>query len=164
MKTLILVRHAKSSWDDISQNDFVRPLNEKGHQDAPMMAKRLLKHNIKIAALITSPAKRALSTCKYFAETFEIKKKKILQDKRLYLADYKIFFNVVNDIDDDFDAVALFSHNSGITNFANLLSKTKIDNMPTCGIFAVESDIKHWADFCESANRFLFFDYPKNAI
>ncbi len=164
MKTLILIRHAKSSWNDFSQKDFDRPLNERGNHDAPIMANRLLKQNIKIDALITSPAKRALSTCKYFAKAFELKKKSIIKEERLYLADCKIFFDVINNMEDEYNSVALFSHNPGITNFANQITETKIDNMPTCGIYAVETDIKHWTDFAASAKHFLFFDYPKNTV
>ncbi len=146
------------------QKDFERPLNERGHHDAPVMAKRLLKNKIKIDAFITSPAKRALSTCKYFAEVFDIKKKKIIQKKELYLASANAFFEVINDIDDKFDSAALFSHNPGITDFANTLAGAKIDTMPTCSIFAVECDIKKWKDFQQAEKQFLFFDYPKNAV
>src|SRR4051794_9695084 len=74
MKTLILVRHAKSSWDQPGVSDIDRPLNERGKSDAPQMAKRLKERNIKIDLFISSPAKRAKKTAKYFAEEYDQKK------------------------------------------------------------------------------------------
>src|SRR5258706_11333822 len=85
-KHLLLVRHAKSSWEDIMQKDFERPLNDRGKKDAPAMAKRLKKKDISIDAIVSSPAKRALSTAIYFAEEFDIKKKRIIRESELYEA------------------------------------------------------------------------------
>jgi phosphohistidine phosphatase len=162
MKKLLLIRHAKSSWDDISQKDFDRPLNDRGHRDAPKMAKRLLKDDISIDALVSSPAVRAITTAEYFAEAYGIKKKQVMNEPVLYLADPKVFFDVIARIDDDHKTVAIFSHNPGITEFANRLCPTRVDDMPTCAIFAVKADIKSWKDFEASEKKFWFFDYPKN--
>ncbi len=162
MKKLLLVRHAKSSWDDISQKDFERPLNDRGHRDAPRMAKRLLKGDVEIDALVSSPAVRALTTAAYFAEVYGLKKKKLIEESSLYLAEPEVFFNIISKLDDDHKTVAIFSHNPGITAFANQLTSTRIDDMPTCAIFAVKADIKSWKDFKEANKEFWFFDYPKN--
>jgi phosphohistidine phosphatase len=162
MKKLLLVRHAKSSWDDITQKDFDRTLNDRGHRDAPKMAKRLLKADVNIDAFISSPAVRALTTAEYFAEAFGIKKKNVLQEPVLYHPEPKIFFEVISGISDDIKTVAIFSHNPGVTEFANQLCTTRIDDMPTCAIFAVKADIKSWKDFAEAEKKFWFFDYPKN--
>src|SRR5437870_1380458 len=96
MKKLLLIRHAKSSWDEITQKDFDRPLNDRGHKDAPKIAKRLLKKDISIDAFISSPAVRALTTAEYFAEAFDVKKKQIVQEPALYLAEPKVFFDVIS--------------------------------------------------------------------
>jgi len=72
MKILLLIRHAKSSWDDISVTDFDRPLNERGKKDAPMMARRLSDKKIKIDAFVASPAKRAKKTAVFFAKEFGV--------------------------------------------------------------------------------------------
>jgi len=162
MKKILLVRHAKSSWDDISQKDFDRTLNDRGHRDAPAMAKRLLKEDININLLISSPAVRALTTAEYFAEAFGIKKKEVMQEPSLYLAESKIFFDVISQINDDYKTVAVFSHNPGITEFANQLTPTRIDDMPTCSVFGVKADIKSWSEFAAAEKKFWFFDYPKN--
>jgi phosphohistidine phosphatase len=162
MKNLLIIRHAKSSWDNITQQDFDRPLNDRGNRDAPVMAKRLLKRDINIDAFVSSPANRALSTATYFAEAYEKKQKHILQVEILYHAEVNTFYKVVNSLDDDLKTVAIFSHNPGITEFVNSLTTSRIDNMPTCGIFAVKTDIKNWKDFATATKEFWFFDYPKS--
>ena len=161
MKTLLLIRHAKSSWDTPSQKDFDRPLNDRGHHDAPAMAERLLDKGIKIDAFISSTANRALTTARYFARKYNVSEHQIIKAPELYDAPFDVFYDVIRKIDDNFDSVAIFAHNPGITGFANDLTKTQIDNMPTCGIFAVQTDIAHWKDFPKASKNFLFFDSPK---
>ena len=164
MKTLILVRHAKSSWEEAGIDDFDRPLNERGKHDAPVMAKRLKNKNIDVDIFISSPAKRALRTAKYFAEEFDVDKKEIEQVSKLYGASVSTFLEVVSNIDEKNKIAVLFSHNPGITDFANTFTNVHIDNMTTCSIFAVQADADKWADFFRSEKNFLFFDYPKNPL
>ena len=162
MKELLLIRHAKSDWDDPSLSDFDRPLNKRGKSDAPVMAHRLLDKKIKIDAFISSPAKRAKKTASIFAKEYKMDKKDILLAEKLYAAEANVFFEVIRNTNDKFDSIALFSHNPGLTDFANLLSDVRIDNIPTCGVFAVKADAKHWADFKDAKKDFWFFDYPKH--
>lgn len=162
MKTLLIVRHAKSSWDNFMLSDFDRPLNERGKHDAPIMAKRLVDRKIVIDVFISSPAKRAKKTAKAFIKEFGKDSKEIILMKDLYEASLKNFDDVVANIDDEHKSAVIFSHNPGITEFANTLTTHKVDNMPTCSIFAVKSDAKKWRDFKEGKKDFLFFDYPKN--
>ena len=161
MKTVILVRHAKSDWGNPSLSDFERPLNERGKKDAPVMAARLKEKKIKLDAIIASPAKRAAKTAKCFAEVFGIKKDKIDFKEKLYLAEPSAFYDVIENADKKYDCIAVFSHNFGITDFANMLTNTRIDNIPTCGVFAVKVNCDKWKDFKEAEKEFLFFDYPK---
>lgn len=160
MKSLLIIRHAKSSWD-FNVEDFDRPLNHRGESDAPAMAKRLLKKDIKIDTFVSSPAKRAFTTAVLFAEVFDEKKKNIIIVPSLYEASVGAFFSAVEGFEKDFKNVALFSHNPGITAFANTLTTTTIDDMPTCAVFAIKVDIKKWEDFREAKKEFWFFDYPK---
>jgi phosphohistidine phosphatase len=162
MKKLLLIRHAKSSWNDIAQKDFERPLNDRGHRDAPKMAKRLLKEEISIDAFVSSPALRALTTAEYFAEAYNVKKKKVIVEPSLYLAEPGVFFNIISNLNDDLKTVAIFSHNPGVTEFVNQLGVARIDDMPTCAIFGVKTDIKSWKDFKDAEKEFWFFDFPKN--
>ena len=161
MKTLILVRHAKSDWGTPSLGDFDRPLNDRGKRDAPVMAQRLLDKKIKIDAFISSPAKRAKKTATVFAEAYDKKKDDILFIDELYGAEENTFYRVIADVSNKFEHIAIFSHNPGITGFANLISNTRIDNIPTCGVFAVKIDASKWSDFKDAKKDFWFFDYPK---
>jgi phosphohistidine phosphatase len=161
MKSLILVRHAKSSWDISIPNDFDRPLNERGKKDAPEAAKRLINKGVLIDAFISSPAKRAKKTAKYFAAEYGVNKDKLILIPELYEAQANIFYDVTRDIDDAYSSVAIFSHNPGITEFVNSLTDYKVDNMPTCAVFAVQSNINSWTEFRSSEKLFWFFDYPK---
>jgi phosphohistidine phosphatase len=162
VKHLLLVRHAKSSWDDPSMADVDRPLNDRGETDAPIMAKRLEDKKIKLEVLVTSPAKRAKQTCKYFAKGLDIKKKKIVEEQELYEAGPENFYHVIESFKNKWDDVAIFSHNPGITSFVNSLTDTHIDDMPTCAVFAIKADVEKWKDFREAKKEFWFFDYPKN--
>ncbi|MEO7924202.1 MAG: histidine phosphatase family protein [Chitinophagaceae bacterium] len=164
MKTLILVRHAKSDWGDSSLDDFDRPLNERGKRDAPAMAQRLLDKKIKLDVFIASPAKRAKKTACIFAEAYKTGKDEIIFRDELYGAGENVFADVIAKADNKFDSMAVFSHNPGITDFANLLTNTRIDNIPTCGVFAVKADCKKWKDFAEAKKEFWFFDYPKAGV
>ena len=161
MKSLIIVRHAKSSWDISTPNDFDRPLNDRGKKDAPAAAKRLIKKGVSIDAFISSPAKRARKTAKCFATEYKVPKEKIILIPELYEAHMHVFYDVTRDIDDSYKSVAIFSHNPGITDFVNTLTEIKVDNMPTCAVFAVQANINHWAEFRSAEKLFWFFDYPK---
>jgi phosphohistidine phosphatase len=162
VKQLLIIRHAKSSWAIAGQDDFDRPLNDRGMKDAPMMAQRLFNKQVTIDALIASPAKRALTTANFFADVFQPGKGKLKTIQKLYHAHPNTFFEVIAEIDDKVTTAAIFSHNPGITAFVNELTQTKIDNMPTCGVFAVKAAIDHWKDFWPAKRSFWFFDYPKS--
>jgi phosphohistidine phosphatase len=161
MKQLLIIRHAKSSWDFSNLNDFDRSLNERGHNDAPMMAKRLLQKNIAIDAFVSSTAKRAFSTAFYFCNTYGKKEKDIVQVAELYHAPVHVFYNVVEHLANAYQTVALFSHNPGITDFVNELTDVRVNDMPTCGIFAIKIYTNDWLEFGTAKKEFLFFDYPK---
>lgn len=164
MKTLILIRHAKSDWQDITLEDFDRPLNARGKADAPVMAERLRKRGIIPDIFVSSPAKRARKTADIFADAYAIDKNAILFEKDLYLAPPYVFTEVIGRLKDEANTAVIFSHNPGITDFANTLTNTRIDNMPTCAMFAVEADTDSWAAFDSAAKHFLFCDYPKKPL
>jgi len=160
MKTLLLIRHAKSDWDNIL-SDFDRPLNERGKHDAPIMAKKIKDRKIEIDAFVSSPAKRAKKTAELFMHEYDVKEKKLHFVPSLYEASSNDFYNAVFDLKDKYDIVAIFGHNPGITDFVNSLSCTSIDNMPTCSVYALKIKTKNWVDFKKADKDFLFFDYPK---
>jgi phosphohistidine phosphatase len=122
MKTVLLIRHAKSSWGDLSMPDFDRPLNDRGKADAPKMAKRIHNKEIEIDAFISSPAKRAKKTAEIFAERYGLKKTDIILVPELYHAMDAVFFETISRAPKKSDSIAIFSHNPGITEFANRLN------------------------------------------
>lgn len=161
MKTLFIIRHAKSDQSFFG-NDFERPLNERGKSDAPMMANRLLDKKIKIDALVASPAVRAKKTAEIFATTLNIPATEIIFISALYHAAPEVFYEEILKLPDELNTVAIFAHNPGITYFVNSLNtKTRVDNMPTCSIFAITADVTDWPYFNKAKKDFLFFDYPK---
>ncbi len=161
MKTLLIIRHAKSSWDNANISDIDRPLNDRGRRDAPVMAKRLIKAGVQIERFVSSTAKRARQTAELIGHEFSVKDKEIVLVPGLYHAEIQDFRDVIAALDDKDGAVALFSHNPGITALVNMLTSVRLDNMPTCGIFAVKSSAEHWSDFISAGPEFWFFDYPK---
>ena len=164
MKTLILVRHAKSSWDEAGLSDSERPLNDRGKKDAPEMAKRLRKRGLSIDALVSSPAERAFRTARFFAKEFDFKKDDIVVEKALYGALSAHFEQVIEGLKEQVNTVAIFSHNPGITDYANTLTNVHTDNIPTCGVFAVQANVESWKAFAKAEKSFLFYDYPKNPL
>jgi phosphohistidine phosphatase len=162
MKTLLIIRHAKSSWDTASLSDFDRPLNERGRKDAPVMAKRLLENKVRPELFVASPAKRAKKTAELFIKEFGKDENEIVFISELYHAPAHVFYNIVSGFDDAYSSVAIFSHNPGITEFVNSLTSVQLDNMPTCGIFAVTSPARSWNEFSNTEKEFWFFDYPKS--
>lgn len=163
MKTLLLIRHAKSDWGNPLLKDFDRPLNDRGKRDAPMMAHRLLDKNILIDAFISSPANRAKKTAGIFVKEYKRDKDEIIFKDELYGAPENIFFDVIVSVNNKFDSIAIIAHNPGLTDFANLLTSTRVDNIPTSGIFAIKPDCDEWKNFREAKKEFWFFDFPKNS-
>jgi phosphohistidine phosphatase len=162
LKTLLLIRHAKSDWGDPSLSDFDRPLNARGKNDAPLMAQRLLDRNIFIDAFISSPANRAKRTARVFAREYKRGKEEIIFRDELYAAPENVFYDVIRNAENKFKCIAIFAHNPGLTDFANQLTDTRVDNIPTCGIFAIKADCDKWKNFETADKHFWFFDYPKN--
>jgi len=167
MKTLYLVRHAKSSWDNADLSDFDRPLNKRGQKDAPRMGKRLKEKRVTPDIMITSPAERALATCKEMALTLGFAKEKIITDRRLYHADEDQILKVIKELRDSprdrEEIVMLFGHNPGLTEFVNSLLTETIDNIPTCGVVAAMLHINHWKEIHFGCGEMVFFDFPKQS-
>jgi len=162
MKKVLLIRHAKSGWDDPSLSDFDRTLTDRGKSDAKMMAKRLIEKSIEIKFFVSSPANRAKKTAKIFMKEYDEKEKKLLLEARLYEGTVQDFYQTIESLDDEEKHVAVFAHNPGITDFINSLDCSPVYNMPTCAVFALKIKTKKWKDFREAEKEFLFFDYPKN--
>ena len=161
MKTLYIVRHAKSSWDDPSLDDFNRPLSTRGEKDAPRMGKRLKEREITVDLMITSPAKRAWKTCKAIAKILGYPEEKIKKEKELYHAGEESFLSVLRSIKDPNDVVMIFGHNPGLTEFVNSLFDENIMNVPTAGVVGGKLNIDSWRELKLGCGEMMFFDFPK---
>ena len=157
-KTLIIVRHAKSSWTSPSLRDFDRPLNDRGHHDAPMMAKRFRARSVPVDRWISSTANRAKTTAGYFATEFDIT---LQLEPELYHASLETFLQLIHAFDESWNSVAIFSHNPGITELVNYLGggSVRLDNLPTCGMVGFRFPSTRWT--MVEKGEFLFFDAPK---
>jgi phosphohistidine phosphatase len=160
MKTLFLVRHAKSSRDDPSLPDRERPLNDRGRHDAPRMGKRLSKRGAKPDLLVSSPALRALTTAQLIADEIGYQRKNIVVDERLYASSPDDLLAVICALDDKLDRVMLFGHNPEFTELAQRLSSEIVD-MPTCAVAEFRFDAKAWADVAELDPAKAKLDAPK---
>lgn len=161
MKTLLLVRHAKSSHSFGIASDFDRPLNDRGFREASEMGKKLFKSKTSIDQFVSSPAIRAKTTAELFANEYDRKMKEIHFIPSLYNAAQEDFSDAIQQMQDAYDHIALFSHNPGITDFASSLTRTQITQMPTCSVFAVSAEVDFWKDFALAEKKFLFFLKPE---
>lgn len=161
MKTLYLVRHAKSSWDYPNLPDFDRPLSARGERDAPKMGQRLKDKYILPDLIISSPANRAYTTCQVISKIIGYNQGRIIGDQSIYHAGERTLLNVVQSTSKDVKSLMLFGHNPGFTDFACSLSNEDIYNIPTCGIVCITFDLKGWSDVNFGNGKMQFFDYPK---
>lgn len=160
-KQLLLVRHGKSDWGNLDLKDFDRPLNKRGKENAPEMAERLVNKGFKPDLLVSSPAKRAKSTAKYFAEAYCFEQ--IQYENTIYEANTTALLKVVNDLNDSADKVLMFGHNPGFTDFANELCNADIYNIPTAGMVLISFPFDSWQLVSRGTGDLVFFDYPKNS-
>jgi phosphohistidine phosphatase len=161
-RTLVMIRHAKSSWANPLQSDYERPLNERGEQDAPEMGERLKKLDIVPDLIIASTAKRARQTAKRIAAGVGYNADKIRWEEKLYHCIPSVFEEALYEVADDVKTVFIVAHNPGITGFVNQLSPDfNLDNMPTCGVVAAHIEADEWNQFAVANKDVFLFEYPK---
>jgi phosphohistidine phosphatase len=161
MKRLTLIRHAKSSWKEKGLADFDRPLNARGRSDAPLMGRRLAARGEMPDLVICSPARRAVATMKKIAREAGFPPCRIVEDERMYPADADELLRIVREIADCHDDVVLCGHNPGLTEFSNLVSNHFIDNIPTCGVVAIDFRLDSWKAVVPGSGELRYLDWPK---
>ena len=161
MKTLTIVRHAKSSWNHPDLSDRQRPLNSRGERDAPVMGKRIVAHGIRPSLIITSPAKRAWTTAKIIAAEIGYPTEFLQREDSLYLASLDDLLGAVVAQDAGFNSLMVVGHNPGLTEFANFLIPGLTNNLPTAGMVSVQMDQDDWNLYQQPKAELLAFDYPK---
>ena len=161
MKTLYLVRHAKSSWKYPNLDDFERPLNKRGRKNAPFMGSVLKKLKVAPDLVISSPANRAAMTVRIIAAAINYPLENILYSETIYEFSENVLIHVVKQIDDAVNKAMVVGHNPAINGLANYIGDQPISNIPTCGVFCVELDISSWAKIAEHCGKLKFFEFPK---
>ncbi len=159
MKTIYLIRHAKSSWKDSTLDDFDRPLNKRGKKDAPLMGLKLKEKNIKPDIIISSPALRAKTTAEFISNSIKYNKE-IIYDETIYEASTSELISLLKRVDDEHNTIFLVGHNPSLNMLADYFVDFE-ENIPTCGILQIKIDCGRWSDINSSNAKLISFDFPK---
>lgn len=160
MKTLFLIRHAKSSWDNQLVNDHERPLNKRGIEDAPKMGDLLKASYATPEKILCSTALRAKQTASAIQAKW-FPQQKVEFNVQLYEETTSTILDIVHSTNQKINSIALFFHNPSITYLTNILTSLSIPDIPTCGVAILESEIKNWKHLEAGSCKLLNFEYPK---
>lgn len=162
MKKLLIVRHAKSSWDDASLRDFDRPLNKRGSRDVPDMGKRLSAQGLIPDQIISSPANRAITTARGIAKELGYALSAIHEEPDLYHAGTYTIREIISKTDNNVNTLMIFGHNPGFTDLIVRLSDLNLYNLPTCAACGVAFDFESWEEILDKRGKKFYYDYPKS--
>ena len=154
MKNLILIRHAKSSWD-YNVSDEKRPLADRGISDAHLVSEEFKSQIFNPDKIFSSPANRALSTCKIFLDNLKISDNRLVISTKLYDFGGEQVIDFIKNIDEHHNNVILFGHNFAFTSLTNRLGSEFIDNLPTCGLVWLEFEIDSWKDIVKGKTKLI---------
>lgn len=161
-KTVTMIRHAKSSWDDVSLADIDRPLNKRGLRNAPEMGQRLKQLGIRFSMVYSSPAKRASATADLISTALGLAPFYVQQVHQLYTFGAQGLLDWLSGLGQQENGFALVVHNPALTDLVNQLSGAELANIPTCGVVVLELQIEHWCELAESTAMMTHYDFPKN--
>lgn len=161
MKTLYIVRHAKSSWE-YNLPDDERPLIQKGIKRTIKVAGFLLDKNIKVDLLISSYAVRALETARIFASVLAYPEDMISISQQLYHGSTDQLYEELFKLPDSIESVMMFGHNPTFTSFANHFLVNKIDWMQTSGVVAISFKTEKWTEITSAKQKTQFVIFPKD--
>lgn len=161
MKRLVLIRHAKSDWNNPELSDFDRPLNHRGLSDAPLMAQLTQKLNIIPDFIITSSANRALSTAKVFAHQFAVDDAHFQEDIRIYRGNYLDYIRIITMTKNIHNCIFLFGHNPEISAAASALVNSFHESVPTCAVICIDFDTDKWEEIEAVTSALRYYEYPK---
>jgi len=159
MKTLMLLRHAKSDWEDVSLPDFDRPLAARGKRDAPRVGKALRKRGLLPDLIISSPAARAKATIDAVIKTAKLEGE-LQFDEAIYGASSAELMTVVRRMRDDISCSLLVGHNPGFEDLVERLTGSH-DRMPTAALACIEFQIDRWEDVEDGNGRLAWLVTPK---
>jgi phosphohistidine phosphatase len=149
MKTLLLLRHAKSSWKNMYLADHDRPLSKRGKRDAPRMARFLRERDLVPDLIVTSTAKRALTTAEAIAQ-FSGYEEELLVTRRLYHAWTETYIEVIRELPDHHQRIMLVGHNPGMEELVEVLTGLQ-ERMPTAALAQIELPVNQWSEVNEES-------------
>lgn len=161
MKTLIIIRHAKSSWDNSDLSDFERPLNKRGFRDAEFMSKKIAEKNIKPDLILSSPANRAYTTAKIFAKELNYPEHQIITKELIYERGPREILSFISQTDDNLDTLMLFGHNPDLSTLTHYLCDFEYGNLPTCAIVCIDFNFDSWTYLDDEKGKLRFYESPK---
>ena len=161
MKTIYIVRHAKSSWNYTGIEDIDRPLKNRGITDAHLISKKLCKKIAKPDIFLSSSANRALHTAMIFAENFNFPLSNFVIKKSLYSFSDGYLVKTIMALDDALDTAIIFSHDHGINTFVNKYGDQDIPHVPTAGIIGIEFNTAHWKSIKQKKGKTVLVEFPK---
>ena len=159
MKKIYVLRHSKSSWKDLSLEDFHRPLNDRGKIDGPLISAYLRSRIDEIDFLHCSNSVRTYETSKFFID--RIKYTDIDYDKSLYHSSSSEIINKIKHYDEQYDSAMIIAHNPGLTNFVNKITNVMLDNLPTTGLVEINFDCAKWYDISQDNSTVIDIKFPK---
>jgi phosphohistidine phosphatase len=160
MKKIILIRHAKSDWDNPSLPDYDRPLADRGLRDAPQMATSLKNRGVHIDLICSSTAQRAKQTACITAAVLGYQEAEIKWEKSLYHASASHLLQFIQSQSNQVQTLVLVGHNPGLTELIILLG-VNLDNLPTAGQFAFTVLSEDWKELSAANCKFDWWDSPK---
>lgn len=160
MKTLYIVRHAKSSWEYEEIKDIDRPLKKRGINDAYLISNVIQKKIASPDVFISSCANRALHTAMIFSYAFNYPLANLKISKSLYSFSDGYLIKTVKALDDGFDSAIIFSHDHGISDFVNKFGNEQLIHVPTCGVIGIKFDTNHWKNI--KAGKTTLTEFPKH--
>ncbi len=161
MKTIILTRHAKSSWKTDATSDFERPLNKRGIDDAPVMAERLQTQGPLPQHIVSSTATRALQTAEMLMNNLGMDKALLTSTDDIYEAPARALIDQIKKLPADVDVAMMVGHNPGMSSTCNYLSKEADVQMSTLAMVCMELDVDDWDDIYADCGTVRWYDYPK---
>jgi phosphohistidine phosphatase len=156
MKNLILIRHAKSSWE-APLHDKDRPLTSQGMQSAHLISSNCIDYLPKIYSIWSSTAERAIETAIIFAQNFNFPLESIIYKDELYTFDERKLEKIIKTYSNGFDNIIIFGHNEAITNFVNKFGDVYIDNVPTAGFVHIEFNNDSWESISKGKTKKILF-------
>jgi phosphohistidine phosphatase len=162
MKTLFILRHAKSSWEDPDSPDFDRPLNERGLKTAPFVGGLMREKQLRVDLILSSPARRARETAMLVRENGELAAE-IRYHEKIYEASPTTLLHILAEAADEFSSVLLVGHNPGLEGLIKILTGG-IQPMPTAALAEIELNIEQWSEISPDRGKLIFIIRPKDEM